>query len=309
MTANQCAVCGKPLADGAYVCQRCGITKPTEQLHAIADMTPAARDIAHGLSRHGAGAASGKPGSQLPLDLGATAKLDGVLTALTKWIDHIGTQRGHARPWFSATTNDHLVLAAEWLPNHLEWMRHRDNAEEFLTDVAACARIVAGIARGPSEQRFLGPCRATVTWDDDGNEVERDSPCDGDVYAHIGAQSGTCRACGARWTTKAREAWLDGEVRAHAYRAAHIAEAYDVSVNTIRSWATPREEIRDRAGKVTQYARAARLFAHSHDREGRPLYLVGDVLDLAAADAARRAGEQAKRARRTAAREAAEAPA
>lgn len=42
--------------------------------------------------------------------------------------------------------------------------------------------------------------------------------------------------------------------------------------------------------------------AYAHDRDGHPLYLIGDVLDLVATDAARRAEEQAKRARRAAAR-------
>jgi hypothetical protein len=114
-----------------------------------------------------------------------------------------------------------------------------------------------------------------------GPHPEQFVTCDGDVYARDGAPVGRCRTCGAEVSTAERRAWLDGEVRARAFRAAEIAQAYDINVNTIRTWAG-----RDR------------LTAHGYDRDGRPLYNVGEVLDLAAADAARRETARAERARR-----------
>lgn len=297
MTAPLCVCCGRPTPDG-YACVTCGITKPGEQLRSIADMTPAARDIAHGLSRAEGGGASGKPGSRLPLNLRDTEALNQTERVLTKWIDHIGPIRGHPRPWFTHT-GDPIAIAATWLTGHLEWMRHQpdqepDNdgntwgAQDFLADVAAAARVVAGIARGPAAQRYLGPCGAEIPVGTLA-EPDRVHECEGDIYARDGATTGRCRTCGAEVATDLRRAWLDGEVRSHAFRAAHIAEAYGVRANTIRVWA-------DRG----------RLVAHGHDGEGRPLFNVGDVLDLAAADAARRETERAKRDRRAAARESAE---
>jgi uncharacterized protein YjcR len=110
--------------------------------------------------------------------------------------------------------------------------------------------------------------------------------CEGDVYARDGAASGRCRTCGAEVDTAERQAWLDAEVRSRAFRAAHIAEAYGIRPNTIRKWAE--------RGKLT---------AHGTDRDGRPLYNVGDVLDLAVADAARRETRRNERERRDAARQ------
>ena len=97
--------------------------------------------------------------------------------------------------------------------------------------------------------------------------------------------------------TGEREAWLDGEVRGHAFRAAHIAEAYGIPVKTIRSWATDRPETRNHEGKLVRSASPARLRPHAHDRDGSPLFLVGDVLELAATDAARREERRSRRAR------------
>lgn len=310
MTAPTCLCgCERPLLDG-YVTAAC-VRKTGEQLRQVADMTPAARDIAHGLSRRGGGGASGKPGSRLPLDLAATAKLDGISNTVTGWARHVSESRGIELPEppielpglmigplcrtrYDCTHDsckimrdgdewgwDMIVVAARFLGEHLEWWRHRLEVDEFMRDVAAAARIVGGIARGPAPQTFLGPCGAALVDWEAGDDAAAVGTCDGDVYARDGAPVGRCRSCGAEVSTAERRAWLDGEVRSRAFRAAEIAGAYDIKVNTIRSWAL--------RGLLT---------AHGYDRDGRPLYNVGEVLDLAAADAARRETARAERARR-----------
>jgi hypothetical protein len=93
MTAPTCLRCGRPTPDG-YVCVA-ETAKAAEQLTALADMVPAARAVAHRLgSTQGHGNGSGKPGSTLPLDLGATARLDAVMNALGGWVRLISEQRG-----------------------------------------------------------------------------------------------------------------------------------------------------------------------------------------------------------------------
>lgn len=327
MTA-ECVRCSRPMADQAYACQACA-DKGAEQLRTVADMTPAARDVAHGQSRRsGGGGASGKPESRLPFDLGATSKLDAVQGELTGWVRHIAEERGLIMsPGWPAKGSDLIVEAAEWLLGHLGWLRHRQEVSEALSGIAAAARIVAGIARGPAAQRFLGPCGALLLtpepWEPG---MPASAECDGDVYAREGAQRGVCRTCGAEVSTAERQAWLDGEVRAYAFRAAHIAQAYGVNVDTIRTWSTrPRPDTGEPAlaswwrtpgGLVTPWTepvldprltgdeRAAREaeIAAELDARGPRLHYVGDVLDLAAARAARRETERAKRERRAATR-------
>lgn len=299
------------MADSAYACVACGISKPSEQLHAIADMTPAARAESQGLASHSGGGGTGKPGSRLPFDLGATARLDAVQGELATLARQIGEQRGQAVPLTLPRRGpvcpacghescaairerelvDVIVAAALWLPAHLEWLRHRQEVDEALATIEACARIVAGIARGPAPQRYLGPCGAER---DAFADIETDlragwtRTCDGDIYAREGASVGRCRTCGAEVSTDARRAWLDAEARSHAYTAAEIAAAYPIKANTIRQWLS--------RGLLVQHG----------ELDGRPLLLLGDVLDLAAGDAARRETARAERARRAAARETAE---
>lgn len=296
------------MPDQAYACSSCAY-RAGDQLHEIADMASAARDVAHGFARRGGGGGSGKPGSSLPFDLGATSKLDHVQARLSTWVGEIAHARGRPIPAPRHLGDDPVVLWARWLAGHVEWLRHTDDAERFLTEVDECLRTVRGIARGPAEQKYLGPCGADVPrgetdrliieygGDEDIGWSPILVPCEGDVYASRGSRTGRCRICGAEVAASDREAWLDGEVRSHAFRAAQIAEAYRVNVNTIRSWAARgqlKSYWRTEGGIVADWTEPA----EGETRER--LHYVGDVLDLAAADAARRATEQAKRARRAA---------
>jgi hypothetical protein len=304
-----CVRCTRPTADG-YACTGC-TDRARGHLAEIADMTGAARDVARRLSAtQSGGGGSGKPGSSLPLDLGATARLDAVQAELVGWVRHIAEERGGGVLWSVRGLGDRddlLVAASEWLQGHLEWLRHRQEVSEALSGIEACARVVRGLARGPREQKYLGPCGAEIcasthqgrtctlahdasqglTWhtarDGESWSAWVEPPtrtCEGDVYGPAGGNKGSCRTCGAQVDQAERRAWLDDQVRDKAFRAAHIADAYGINVKTIRSWA-------DRG----------HLLEHGKDRDERPLYLVGDVLDLAALAAARRAENEARKAR------------
>jgi hypothetical protein len=226
--------------------------------------------------------------------------------------------------------SDPIIDAARFIAANLEWLCHHPACDEALADIAAAARVVAGIARGPADSKYLGPCgavlAATAEPCPDGCSclagartalseacagcfcmttchpvVPTDAEgqiCTGDVYAHGGSNTGRCRTCGATVATADRQLWLDDLVRGHAFTDAWIAEALRVPVKTIRSWATDRAEVRDANGRLSRSASPAKLRAHTHDRQGRALYLLGDVADLAAADAARRDERRSNRTRR-----------
>jgi hypothetical protein len=300
VSASTCLRCGRPTPDGVVCVAE--TAKASAQLAEIRDMLPAARDIATGQARHGSGGGSGKPGSRLPFDLGATARLDAIQNELTTWARHIAGERGSQ---FASTAfegrgaPDPLAEACSWLGGQMEWLRHRDEVDEFLTDVDAAARVMRGLVRGPSEQRYLGPCGAPY-WCDGlapsraaepqcGAEIvhvgHQMDACHGDVYGRAGGDKGTCRTCGAHVDQGERRVWLDDVRRDWLFTAKDIADAYQLNVKTIRSWHN-----------------RGQLAAHGHDPDGAALHKIGEVLDLAAADAARREGDRATRARRSAAR-------
>lgn len=289
MSDNLCVRCSRPTADG-WACAPCAY-RAGDQLHELGDMTPAGRDVAHGFARHGSTGGSGKPGSQVPIDLRATEVLTQIQARLSTWVGEIAHARSRPIPAPRHLGDDPIIIWARWLAGHVEWIRKTDDAERFLIEVDECARAMRSVVRGPSEQKYLGPCGAaeqidiTMFGHQPGSQTMDGPPCDGDVYASRGSRTGRCRVCGAEVSTAERAAWLDAEVRSHAFRASQIADAYGVNVNTIRTW-----------------AHRGQLVAHGHDADGRPLFNVGDVLDLAAGDAVRRHEAQQKRARRAAER-------
>jgi len=337
MTASECVRCQRPTPDG-YACHPCS-RLAAAWLAEIADMVPAARDVAQRQARRGTGgAATGKPGSSLPIDLGATARLDAVQGQLGTWVRHVAEERGVNRAEINARgltglsrspewvdplqgLTDDLSGLALWLADHCEWMRHRREVDEWLTDVEACARVVRGIARGPAAQRYLGPCGAeTEDWESE--QVTTDGPgiqrCEGDVYGPQGGSKGTCRTCGAQVDQDERKAWLDEQVAEfladEPIPARDIAFALRLNVKTIRTWAT---EIKAENGTVIRAAKLRTFYRRNEHvvpwteidptlpeaqrkaiaRERGPrLHYVGDVRVLAQRIAEQREVEEARRA-------------
>lgn len=198
---------------------------------------------------------------------------------------------------------DPIAVAARFLadPSHLEWIRHRppDQVGEFLEDVESCWRDVVAIARGPRDKTYLGPCGAPQiaippeVAEEQGihpaNAALGLAPCDGDMRAYPGAVTGRCDRCGATVPVAERREWLEGLVRERNFRAAHIADAYGISADTIRSWASGHN------GK-----RPVRLFPKGYDpKDGAPLYNVADVLELDRQAKERKAERAARKAQRT----------
>lgn len=220
----------------------------------------------------------------IELNLSAQSRLDQIQGELTTWERHIRSERGCGLK--NGIIVDPIATSARFLADHVEWMRHRPEADEFLAAIDAASRLMTNLIDGAPPQVYLGPCgepaqiEVTAFSDLPGRVFVDGQPCDGDVYARQHASVGRCRTCSAEVDADARRQWLDDEVRSRTFRAVHIADAYSINVNTIRSW----------------YARG-RLTAHGHE-DGKPLFNVGDVLDLAAADAKRRAENEAKKARR-----------
>lgn len=255
-----CDICERPVDGTAYICRPC-VDAAGRHLAAVVDAVPAARDVVHGLVRRGPAVAR-TGGDRIPVNLTAGARLAAVQNALTTWARAVLEERGGELP-----DGDPIAAAAGYLAGELEWLRHQRYAVEALRDIAAAHRVILAVVDPPAGRRYLGPCRAAVGADE----------CGADLYARDGARHAACRECGTRHEVAERRAWLDQEARRWSYTAAEIAEAYGIRANTIRVWAN--------RGRISQVGTV----------DGRPTYELGQVLDLAAQDAARRESARIKR--------------
>lgn len=306
---STCVRCGRPCPD-AYVCPACSY-RAGDQLHTIADMADAARDVATRRAVRDV-TAGGAFESRLPLDLTATAKLDAVQNALTTRARDIAATRGMAVP--DAGRRDPVAVAALFLAGHVEWMRHAwDGSEPYaqaaFAEIDACARVVAGIARGPADWEYYGKCEAPATAPEStlcpvdcechtgpyaacsepggcgsagcGRSVVTSEMCGGRLRARAGALSGSCAACGAPFNVAAYRQWQKDTVRAYAFTADEIRDAYGIAPGTIRVW-----------------VHRGKLAPHGTDAAGRQLFNLGEVLDVARYDVAQKETERAAKARR-----------
>jgi hypothetical protein len=181
---------------------------------------------------------------------------------------------------------DPLIAAAQFLVTQLDWLRHaRDEmggpyAASVFAEIRDCASRMRAVVEGPADRRYLGPCG--MTWDI-GTLENRDQTlaCEGDVYARDGSATGRCRTCGTQYQRAERQDWIDTLRRDWLYHASEITEAYpEIKANTVSKW----------------YSRG--LLASHGEHNGGPLFKVGEVLDLAAGDKARREEIRAERDRR-----------
>lgn len=256
--------CDTPTDGIAYACPGCA-KRAGEQLQEILDLLPAATAEAQGQTRHGGVVSGGTYGPREELRLTAKDRLDKSRALLGTWVRHIAPQQPGNLP------DDTLDAIVRWLMPHLEWARGKRWAEEFLADIEACAGVVRGVASGPKERRYLGPCGTDVCVDCgqwqfphvcDGYQATR--TCEGAVYGGIGGKWATCKECGARYDQAARIAKRAELAHSHWYTAAEIAEAYGLSASSIRVW------------------RHRGLLTPRAEHDGHPLYAVADVLALIA---------------------------
>jgi len=255
-----CPCCGAPVTD-AYACHHCA-KRAAGHLATIVELTPDARDVAHGLTRRGDGGAGGKPGSRPPGDIEAMGRLSAVQNTLSTLARDIAEVRGLPVP--DAGRADVIVVAARWLGGQTEWLRHAlDQGEPFAArafdEIDTCSRRIYGMANGPVPGRYAGPC----------SQVDADGKvCGEDVTARPGAAIGTCKACGSEYDVDEQQKWMRSEIEGYLARAVEIAGVllrlgFPVGYSTIAA-----------------YAAKGQLIAHGSDEKGRPLFRIGDVIDL-----------------------------
>lgn len=261
MSAATCVRCSRPMADSAYACTTC-VDRAADHLTEVAELAADARAVASGEIRRGSGSSANKPGSRPPLNLEVLERLDEVTNDIQGWVKAAEEDRGAeivSAVFGDRVVSDPLAHAATALSGQLGWLRHQLFADEALTSIAQAARKVAGIVNGRIPGRYAGPCSHR---DDEGKT------CGQDVEARPGARYGRCRACGAEYDVDEQQAWMRGEIEGYLARPAEIAGVllrlgFPIGYSTIAA-----------------YAAKGQLVAHGNDVTGKPLFRIGDVIDL-----------------------------
>lgn len=257
----RCAMdgCDRPVPDNAYACGTCRsrVRRLLAELPALAgelDITitrqarlgdPAVRHVStvDGAWWDATGRAllASLPYVWAASDLGWA-----IDNTLATWCRHIGEERGVALP------ADRLPAMVIFLVGQVDWLAHRPEATEAFTEFGwLAAAIVRAIDRAP-ERAYAGPC--------DG--------CGEDLYGKLGAAEVRCRTCGQTYPMASRRTWLLAAAEDHLATATQAARA----LTSLRQERLTPSMIR---GMVFR----GQLSQHGTDRDGRPLYRIGDIIE------------------------------
>lgn len=267
---TQCATCPRPVPGQEYGCAHCARVT-ADRLAAIAELAPAARDVAARQTRRGPAVGGSGGGSRLPLNLAAAARLDSAQTAVTTWARHVIEERGgngpesHGERRTGADGGTPLGAAARWLTGHVEWFRHRQEWSELYADVAAAERVLRGVVDGPPDRQIVGACECETT-----------------LYARPGASVVRCRECQATWDVEASREILLKHVADRLLTAAEIA-----GLAVVQDPERDRLKVRK---LINVWTNRGQLTPAGITTDGDPTYRVGPVLERLA-DARPRARE------------------
>lgn len=278
-TANgaNCQLCARPNGDNAYACTGCAETLRDALREITGEDLPhgLADDLDTALAKQGTrppetGAKHTKASeAPMPIDVRASEAAGVLRSTLTTWVRLIHDEqpfapvegpecrtckhRSCAAIRQASLPADTLPAMAGWLLPLCGWLRGRDYGPECIDEITAAVDQARRAVDIPAVSVYVGPCE-----------------CGAAVYARTGSPVGACRECGAQWGVAEQREWMRQAAEDHLMTAAEIARATSrpsavVSPGTVRSWAS-----------------RGRLQGHGHDKHDRPLYRLGDALNLLA---------------------------
>lgn len=154
----------------------------------------------------------------------------------------------------TTTTPMALLFVADQLP----WLAHRPEAEAAFDELDQLLPLLLAVIDTPAPTTYVGPCDV----------------CRRDMYAKVGAPEVKCAPCDLVYDVGPRREWLLELV------VDQLATATEVS-RALASWGTAVTPDRIRMWAMRERGKESpRLITRGQDLRGRPLYRVGDVLDV-----------------------------
>lgn len=250
-----CTTCPRPVPDTAYGCIECAarLAGRMGQIAGVAaevDTTIAKQD------RIGSGGPRAT-GAEIPLPYNAQAAEQGAAVAgeLTTWARHVQEQTGRDVP------HGHPVAAAaQFLAGAMTWLRYRPEWSEAHAALSPLLKDVLRIIDIQPERRYVGPC----SYDD----PDTGQQCLADVYARPHAVVAVCLACGTEYDVEQCQEWMRQQLEDLLARPIEIAGIMQ------------RLGLKIGYSTIAAYAQKGLIAAHGHDAHLRPMYRVGDVLDV-----------------------------
>lgn len=254
-----CAICSSPTGDSGRLCRT-----HTDELHrdlqAVGwivgelEVTITRQDRV-AAERHG-GRSAERP---LPFNLRASDKASDLNTTINAWALDTSRLGEDERDQLSEHHHTDTTAVAGWLARNLHTLRQHEEAGQAHDEITNAIREAKRAIDRPLERVFAGPC---------GEPIDGAPDCREDLYAAPGKAHATCKACGSHHDMAQRREWMLSIIEdqvAYSGLLAGLVSNLGVQIGS---------------STIRRYAAAGRIHAISVDAKRRPLYRIGDVLDV-----------------------------
>lgn len=271
MTETTCR-CGQPTRDSAYVCDGClgylsemlgevpwlveqlevtltktrGIDYSTMGDHSNADLY-AKKDVDDD------GDPTADAATSLPFHTAASVASTKLRSALVMWVRFCDKEAiRHQSPSTALPAND-AVSMSRWLLWRVDGLALNDLGSDAVSEltraIGACRRVIDR----PAERQYSGPCE-----------------CGRDLYHRPGAKVVRCISCEREYDVDKLGEWMRKGVMGR------LVTAHEGST-LLGRFALPTAQ-----GTIDKWHERSRIVGHGHNAAGHRLYLIDDLLALAA---------------------------
>jgi hypothetical protein len=253
--------CGRETRDNAYVCDEC-LGGLTETLAEIPWLAGELETTIHGERGVDYRALGGSPGSEkpMPYNLPAAEARRALRRSLHTAVRFCDEEHVRHQSRTNTLPTDSLESMSRWLMWRVDGLGFSDMGGQFVTDIVnastACRRMVD---RKP-ERRYAGPCE-----------------CGRDLYHKPGATQVQCKDCERTYDVGDLYEWMKKQVRDR------LVTARDGAALLCRF------DLETQQATIDKWHERGRIVAHGHDAKNHRLYLMDDLINLAAMHLAKRA--------------------
>lgn len=253
MTCN----CGKATRDEAYVCDEClsDLARALGDVPWLVEQLDITLTKARGVDYAAMG---GSPSSEKPLMLpfAAYEAANGLRRALVTWIRFCDEESVRNQSPKAGLPADTLQAMSAWLLWRVDGLGLSDLGSDAVSEITRAVGRARMVIDRPAERRYAGPCE-----------------CGRDLYSKPGAKLTKCKGCEREYDVEAMLKWMRAGVLGRlvtAREGSTLLSRFDLPTaqKTIDSWHERK-----------------RLVDHGRSAEGRLLYLIDDLISLAAQSA------------------------
>jgi hypothetical protein len=252
--SEQVCNCGKPTRNNAYVCDDClgGLTKTLAEMTWLAGELETTIRGERGIDYRALG---GSPGNEkpMPYNLPAAEARRTLRNALHTAVRFCDEEQIRHQSRTNTLPVDSLEAMSHWLMWRVDGLGLSDMGWEFIDSIQTASQKCRYLVDRKPERRYAGPCE-----------------CGRDLYHKPSAAQVQCRDCERTYEVAELYEWMRKQVRDR------LVTARDGAALLCRF------DLETQQGTIDKWHERGRIVAHGHDAKRRRLYLMDDLINLAA---------------------------